>query len=352
MSETKTKPTPPTLADFELGEELAWGSLATIVDVVFKRNQKHYALKILNKAQLVKKKVIRSALIEKDALIALGTRPNPHQGIVRLHHCFQDNTHLYFALDLATHGDLKALVLKLGSVSLDCARFYTAQMVDAVQYLHVSGISHRDIKPENVLLDAEWRIKLCDFGCAWVGTPKDMDVSRTNTFVGTAAYISPELLERSKSHPTSPDLWAIGCTLHFFLFGASPFLAATDYLTMKRVREQDYSIPEACDANAASLIRALLVSDPTERLGVSPKSSPSKLRQHPFFVGHPTKGTDGGSQNVASSPQKRWLTVEWEALWTKPAPEIEVGPYRIKPQQPVETDDLWESFEGLEIVKE
>lgn len=65
-----------------------------IVDAVYKKNKKHYALKILNKAQLVKKKVIRSALVEKDALIALGTRPHPHQGVVRLHHCFQDSTHL------------------------------------------------------------------------------------------------------------------------------------------------------------------------------------------------------------------------------------------------------------------
>jgi 3-phosphoinositide dependent protein kinase-1 len=59
--------------------------------VVYKKNQKHYALKVSNKAQLVKKKVIRSAIVEKDALIALGTRPEPHPGVIRLHHCFQDS---------------------------------------------------------------------------------------------------------------------------------------------------------------------------------------------------------------------------------------------------------------------
>ena len=65
-----------------------------IVDVVYKRNKRHYALKILNKAQLVKKKVIRSAMVEKDALITLGTKQRHHRGIVRLHHCFQDQAHL------------------------------------------------------------------------------------------------------------------------------------------------------------------------------------------------------------------------------------------------------------------
>lgn len=101
---------------------------------------------------------------------------------------------------------------------------------------------------------------------------------RTNTFVGTAAYISPEMLARTDSNPKayvilwlicqikqlnlhidSPDYWAIGCTLYFFLFGTSPFLAATDYLTMKRVRALDYSLPSVCDPDAADLIRGLLV---------------------------------------------------------------------------------------------
>jgi len=65
-----------------------------IVDATYRENKRHYALKILNKAQLIKKKVIRSAMVEKEALIALGTREQRHQGIVRLHHCFQDHAHL------------------------------------------------------------------------------------------------------------------------------------------------------------------------------------------------------------------------------------------------------------------
>jgi len=82
---------------------------------------------------------------------------------------FVDIHRLDYVLDLAANGDLKTLVQKLGSISLNCARYYTAQLVDAVLYLHESGVSHRDIKPENILLDSEMRIMLADFGCAYIG---------------------------------------------------------------------------------------------------------------------------------------------------------------------------------------
>ncbi|KAF9051574.1 AGC/PDK1 protein kinase [Panaeolus papilionaceus] len=322
-----------SLADFELGEEVAWGSLATIIDVVYKRNNKHYALKVLNKAQLVKKKVIKSAHAEKDALISLGKKQTHHPGVVRLHHCFQDNTHLYFVLDLATNGDLKAQVLNLGSISLNCARYYIAQLVDAVLFLHDSGIAHRDIKPENILLNSEMRIMLADFGCAYTGD--DLDTPRTNTFVGTAAYISPELLARSDSNPRSPDIWAIGCVLYFFLYATSPFMAATDYLTMKRVRSLDYVIPETCDAEALDLIQKILVLDPSKRLGVAPESSPAELRGHLFFVG----------RSGETPPEKPWSVINWEKLFVDPAPPLEVGAIsRRTSEGPI--IQLWNDFDA------
>lgn len=125
-------------------------------------------------------------MVEKDALIALAQHPHP--GIIRLHFCFQDAanlcissfqltgkyklmTSLDFVLDLAPNEDLKTLTLKTGSLSLECARYYTAQMVDAIFLMHKVGIAHRDIKPENCLLDQDMRIKLADLGSAYVSTP-------------------------------------------------------------------------------------------------------------------------------------------------------------------------------------
>ena len=79
-----------------------------------------------------------------------------------------------FVLDLASRGDLADLVKKYGSLSLRCARWYTAQIVDAVLWVHSKGIVHRDLKPENVLLDDELRVKLTDFGSAYLSPNGDI----------------------------------------------------------------------------------------------------------------------------------------------------------------------------------
>lgn len=79
-----------------------------------------------------------------------------------------------FVLDLAPRGDLADLVKKHGSLTLPCARWYTAQIVDAILWIHSKGIVHRDVKPENMLLDNELRIKLTDFGSAYIALDGDL----------------------------------------------------------------------------------------------------------------------------------------------------------------------------------
>ncbi|KAF5330065.1 hypothetical protein D9611_010439 [Ephemerocybe angulata] len=317
-----------TIQDFDVGDEIAWGSLATISVATHKRTGKVYALKVLNKMHLARKKMVRSAMMEKEALVTLCSRPELHPGIVRLHYCFHDPVNLFFVLDLAPNGDLKEMVLKNGPLSLECARFYTAQMVDAILFMHKAGVVHRDIKPENCLLDESMRIKVADFGSAYVNP--DLETYRTSTFVGTAMFISPEMLSRSKCDPKGPDIWAIGVCLFFYLFGTYPFAAATDYLVMERIKKLDYAVPEGCEPEPADLIKKLLVSDPADRLGMKPHSSPKALRDHAFFA----------------SPEK----IEWEKLWECPVPKIEPNPALKGQLEDKNEDDLLAKFEELQLV--
>ncbi len=157
----------------------------------------------------------------------------------------------------APNGDLLTYLQKAVQFEMDVARFYIAELVHAVEHMHMLGIIHRDLKPENILLDNEWHILITDFGsskmlprppllpgsfnvgfnffftctltndCNFhteVDDSCDVAPTRRSSFVGTAQYVSPEILTDKRSSPAS-DLWAIGCVLYQMLEGKPPFQA-------------------------------------------------------------------------------------------------------------------------------
>ncbi|TBU23169.1 kinase-like protein [Dichomitus squalens] len=324
-------------SQFTFKKELGSGSWSTVMEATHVATGKLYAVKILSKAQLIKLKKVKYATAEKDALVKLS---GTHPGIVRMHAAFQDDTSLFkldFVLDLAPHRDLADLVKKHGSLSLRCARWYTAQIVDAVLWVHRMGMVHRDLKPENMLLDSELRIKLTDFGSVYVSPGGDLS-PRASTFVGSAAYVSPELLNRaSKTTSSSSDIWAIGCSTYFMIAGTPAFAAINDYQSFRKIEALDYTFPEGFYDIAKDFVQKLVVLDPADRLGVEPKSSPSELRGHQLFTGLAYSTTPEESDGTP---------VRWDTLWTDPPVPPETGiigpaPTAVIPE--AEDDSLWDN---------
>ncbi|KAH7920898.1 kinase-like protein [Leucogyrophana mollusca] len=326
--------------DFRFGKEIGKGSwsevLPEVVEAESLATSQVYAVKILSKSMLVAQKKVKSATIERDALLLLGS--GGHPGFIRFYSAFQDSTSLYLVLELAPNGDLRQLVKKYGSLSLCGARYFTAQIVDAVQWMHSKGVLHRDLKPENILLDSTMRARVTDFGTAYIA--RNLDLSpRTSTFVGSAAYVCPELLNRDwKSTSKSSDLWAVGCILYFIITGVPPFMAANDYLSFRRIEALDYTFPNDFYPDAKDLVQRLLklqVLEPSHRLGSDPRSSPSELRAHKFFAGNAEE----------AQPTSR---IDWDTLWTDPAPTVDSG--LVRPPPPVESEDeqaqerFWDDF--------
>jgi len=267
--------------DFDFFETIGEGSYSTVTHAREKSTGREFAIKILNKKHIIKEKKVKYVNVEKAVLNIIHNHPL----IVRLYYTFQDSYSLYFVLDLAKKGDLLGYIRKMGSFDLECTKFYVAEIVTALEYLHRKNIIHRDLKPENILITESMHIKLTDFGTAKI-IEKEADNDRANSFVGTAEYVSPELLN-DKATCKSSDFWALGCIIYQLLAGRPPFKASNEYQTFQKILKMEYTLPDEIPDVAKDLIKRLLVEDPNHRIGAdSPEGGGYEaLKSHPFFEG-------------------------------------------------------------------
>lgn len=217
-----------------------------------------------------------------------------HPNIVKFYGSGQSAEYLLYALEYCEGGELLEAVKCRRFVPLEACRYVMAQLFSAVFYLH-SGkkrsvknfkrdacVIHRDIKPENIMLSSDLHVKLIDFGTAIVCQSSSetntagQSHGRAQTLCGTSYYMSPELLQDNYTCCAS-DYWACGCVLFFLLTGRRPFDAASEYLLMKAILEEEPTFPEYVDVEAADLVRKLLVKSPEKRIGME------GVRRHPFF---------------------------------------------------------------------
>uniref|UniRef100_A0A7N0TL37 non-specific serine/threonine protein kinase n=1 Tax=Kalanchoe fedtschenkoi TaxID=63787 RepID=A0A7N0TL37_KALFE len=277
-----------TIADFEFDKIYGIGSYSKVVRAKKRDTGVVCALKIMNKMFIIKQRRQACAKLERLVLDQLD-----HPGIVRLLFTFRDTSSLYMALEACEGGELFDQIVRKGHLSEDEARFYMAEIVEALEYIHEMGLVHRDIKPENLLITADGHIKIADFGC--IKPMEDTRITllpaaaaagidaKAGKLVGTAAYMSPEVL-CFDSATFGNDLWALGCTLYQMLSGTTPFKDASEWRMCQRILTRDLSIPNHLSEEAKDLIDRLLDLDPARRLGTGPNGY-ATLKKQPFFKG-------------------------------------------------------------------
>lgn len=274
-----------SIQDFELGKIYGVGSYSKVVRAKKKDTGIVYALKIMDKKFITKENKTAYVKLERIVLDQLD-----HPGIIRLYFTFQDTFSLYMALESCEGGELFDQITRKGRLSEDEARFYAAEVVEALEYIHKLGLLHRDIKPENLLLTSDGHIKIADFGSVKpmqdsliTVLPNAASDDKACTFVGTAAYVPPEVLNSSPPS-VGNDLWALGCTLYQMLSGTSPFKDASEWLIFQRIIARDVKFPDYFSDESRDLIDQLLDIDPSKRPGAGHDGYVS-LKKHPFFNG-------------------------------------------------------------------
>ncbi|KAF9544744.1 hypothetical protein EC957_011750 [Mortierella hygrophila] len=255
-----------------LDDDERTGTFGRVYLTKFRQNQTFYAMKVLKKSEVVRLKQVEHINSEKQILAQVH-----YPFIVNLFTTFQDDRHLYMLLEYVIGGELFSHLRKAGQFTNDMTRFYAAEIVLAIEYLHSKDIIYRDLKPENLLLDSAGHVKITDFGFA-----KHV-VDRTWTLCGTPEYLAPEIIQ-SKGHGKAVDWWALGILIFEMLAGYPPFFDDNPFGIYEKILAGRIYFPPHIDPTAKDLIKKLLTADRTKRLG-NLKGGSDDIKNHKWFRG-------------------------------------------------------------------
>ena len=315
--------------DFEIISLSGKGAYGTVLKAQLKSDSsnKIYAIKVMDIKALTRIKKLYQAYLECDILSQLNS-----PFIVDILGSFIEHEKIYIVMEYLSKGDFSDFIRLNYPLKIDTIKFYTAEIVKFLEYIQSKKIVHRDLKPENIMMNGKWHIQVIDFGTARIlGKYFDKinmefkedsyyDISETDdlkgnkiaineededdfgdiqsrperrgmTFVGTAEYVSPEVLG-DKPAEFGADIWALGIMIYQMFYGKTPFKEKTSYLIFRKIEQlkidfnddKNIQIPE----EAKDLINKILVKDPSKRLGAGESGTEydiSNLKAHPFFKG-------------------------------------------------------------------
>ncbi|XP_018111814.1 ribosomal protein S6 kinase, 90kDa, polypeptide 4 L homeolog isoform X1 [Xenopus laevis] len=270
------------MKDFELLKILgtgAYGKVFLVRKVTGPDTNHLYAMKVLQKCALVKKeKTVEHTKTERNVLEHV--RESPF--LVTLHYAFQTEAKLHLILDYVSGGELFTHLYQRDNFSEDAVRFYSGEVILALEHLHKLGVVYRDIKLENILLDSEGHVVLTDFGLSKEFLSEEEE--RTYSFCGTTEYMAPEIIRGQGGHGKIVDWWSLGILIYELLTGASPFTLEGEKNTQsevsRRILKMDPSLPSFLSFEARDLLHKLLRKDPKKRLGAA---GASQIKEHPFY---------------------------------------------------------------------
>ncbi|XP_069597447.1 protein kinase C delta type-like isoform X2 [Ranitomeya imitator] len=214
--------------------------------------------------KMIKKKEVNENIIMRERRILLAARDCPF--LCHLYATHQSRKRAYFIMEHLSGGSLEALIETYGSLNIDNVRFYTAEIVCGLQFLHGHNIVHRDIKPDNIMLDADGHIRIIDLGLAQDGVTSSNNISGVT---GTFHFMAPEVL-RKRGYGTAVDWWSLGIVVSEMATGHSPFYTGSvSKMAYRAITKGEPEIPSWLDADMQDLTKKLLCKTPQKRLGVS-----------------------------------------------------------------------------------
>ncbi|XP_019772740.2 putative protein kinase C delta type homolog isoform X4 [Dendroctonus ponderosae] len=260
--------------DFNFLKVLGKGSFGKVLLAELKGTEYYYAIKCLKKDVVLEDDDVECTLIERKVL-ALGTK---HPYLCHLLCTFQTESHLFFVMEYLNGGDLMFHIQNERRFSEARARFYGAEIVSGLKFLHNKGIVYRDLKLDNILLDFDGHVRIADFGMCKLQIFLDR---MADTFCGTPDYMAPEII-KGQHYNQCVDWWSFGVLLYEMLLGQSPFSGGDEDELFWSICNEKPVIPRFLSAEAGSVLIQFLEKDANKRLGhrFSPHGD---IQDHSFF---------------------------------------------------------------------
>ena len=251
--------------------------------------------------------------------------------IVDLKASFQEGDYLFLVMEFLPGGDLMSLLIEKDIFTEEESKFYTAELILAIESIHKLDCIHRDIKPDNILIDKTGHIKLSDFGLAKVSdkiyennkiqdnnfNENKMSHQKNFSCVGTAYYVAPEVLNK-KGYGQEIDWWSVGVIFFEMLCGYAPFCSKdTNEVCYKILNWQKFlKIPKQVQlSNEAQDLIFKMINNKNERLG---KNGSEEIKKHPFF-----KGLDWNNIRNLKAPFIPKLKNDYDTKYFEKFDEIE-----------------------------
>lgn len=294
---------------------LGKGGAGTVYLVVLRGTDSVYAMKELTKEDMIKRKKVMRVMTEREIL----TTAN-HPFIVTMYATFQTHHRLCFVMDFCAGGEFFGVLSRQPQQRLQekAARFYAAEVLLALEYLHYLGFFYRDLKPENILMRDNGHIALTDFDLskqAQAVSPRMVEHHRTvfekfsnmmsgksssklggfeivdsepvleadsTSFVGTLEYLAPELV-KGEAQGSAVDWWTFGILIYEMMTGTTPFRAKTSEEVLANITGSDriHWEGDIGSSEARKIVRKLLKRDQKKRLGA--ENGATDIKNHPWF---------------------------------------------------------------------
>ncbi|CAM9158210.1 unnamed protein product [Hapterophycus canaliculatus] len=282
MGPGKAAPSPAGPGEFDLLKVIGMGAFGKVLQVRSRRNGQILAMKCISKKMLARRNHTAYMQAERDIMTKV-----VHPFVVALQCAFQTEHKLFLVMEYLPGGELFFHLSKKGLFLEEYAKFYAAEMVLALEFLHGKGIIHRDLKPENLLLGANGHICVTDFGLA-KELSHDEDEG-LKTICGTNEYMAPEMILR-KGYGKAVDWWSMGALVYEMTAGYPPFQGKTPKDLNRKILNERVSLPRWLSPNAHQVLRGFLERNVSRRLGAQKTTmfdigGATAVKHHPFFEG-------------------------------------------------------------------